>query len=92
MKLLWILYKGKKTTRYLLFLNLGNRNGKLVGLDTSKIDNTSRAKMMGSRDFQNLSLDAKIMWLKRHCPNAMAKAYRELYESNIKSRKEYKIE
>jgi hypothetical protein len=91
MDLLWLLYKGKKSTRYLLFLSLGSRSGKLVGLDTSKVSDAARKKIMDSKEFNSLSLDSKVRWLQRYCPEVMKTAYRELREGSIKSRREYQM-
>ena len=88
MKLLWILYKGKQHTRYILFLNLGVKGNKLIGLDTKLVDDNSRMKIMEDKHFPNLSLDAKMAWLRKHCPAAL-NAYRELLKSRIASNTEY---
>jgi len=89
MKLLWIHYKGQKRTRYILFLSLGSRDGKLVGLDAELVDDASRAKMLSDKAFRNLSLYAKLNWLRRYCPGTMKAAYRELRQNGIISSKEY---
>lgn len=91
MKLLWILYRGQKRTRYILFLSLGTRNGKVSGLDARLVDDASRQKLLGDKAFRKLSLDAKLKWLKRYCPGTMKAAYRELRQDKIASSQEYKI-
>jgi hypothetical protein len=91
MKLLWILYRGQKRTRYILFLSLGTRNDKIAGLDAKLVDDASREKILTTEAFGDLSLDAKIKWLKRYCPGTMKAAYRELIQNCIVSSTEYKM-
>lgn len=88
MELLWILYKGKLHTRYILFLSLGIKGNKLIGFDTKLVDDNSRIKIIENHNFPKLSLEAKIGWIRKHCPAAL-KAYRELLKSRIVSKTEY---
>lgn len=61
----------------------------MVGLDANMVDDASRTKMMSDKAFRNLSLYAKLNWLKRYCPGTMKAAYRELRQDSIVSSKEY---
>jgi len=89
MKLLWIHYKGKKRTRYILFLDLGTKDGKIVGLDTKLVDDRSRNMIMSNSTLPDMSLDSKLRWIKRFCPTAVP-ALRSLIQKNVVSAQEYK--
>jgi|3_EtaG_2_1085321.scaffolds.fasta_scaffold00213_3 hypothetical protein len=64
----------------------------MAGLDAKLVDDASREKIQSTESFENLSLDAKIKWLKHYCPGTMKAAYRELRHDCIISSKEYKIQ
>ena len=81
MRILWLLYRGKNS-RYILLLELGEHNGKLCGIDTSKINDRDRAIIMSSsRSLRDMTLQKRVAWIKKHCKGAMA-GYREIHKYN----------
>jgi hypothetical protein len=91
MKLLWILYRGVKGDRHILFLSLDIVGDFYIGLDTRLVGDGDRNTILTNREFPYLSLGAKIKFLNRNCPDAMKNAFRKLSKSRIVSISEYKI-
>jgi hypothetical protein len=90
MELLWLYYKGLKNSRYILFLKLGTRDGKLCGLDTKKISDGERSKII--HGISGISLDAAIRWLRTNCPLVLRTAYRELTQERAQIKSTYPID
>lgn len=84
MQLLWLHYHGKKTNRFILLLELGRHQGKIHGLDSKGLADTTRQKIIDSKSILSaLSLGERIAWLKRHCPVAL-RTYKAINEKNAK--------
>jgi len=78
MELIYALYAGK-TPRYILFLYLGNRNDKAVGIDTSEINDADRSKLLSHySDIASMSIDKVSTWIKTNCPTAYRNGYKEI--------------
>jgi len=91
MELLWIDYTKKNgTSRYILFLLLGKRSGKLCGLETDKIPDAYRKKIVNT--LTSLSLESRIRWLRQNCPILMRSAYKELVAERATIRTRYPID
>jgi hypothetical protein len=91
MKLLWILYKGTKGDKHILFLSFGVHGEYYIGLDARLVGDGDRNTILTNREFPQLSLGAKIKFLKEKCPVAMKNAFRKLTKSKIVSMSEYKL-
>ena len=90
MELLWLYYKGLKNSRYILFLKLGTRDGKLCGLDTHQISDGERRKIV--HGISGVSLDVAIRWLRANCPLALKIAYRELVNERVQIKSTHPID
>jgi hypothetical protein len=90
MELLWLYYKGLKNSRYILFLLLGTRDGKICGLDTNKISDGERRKI--ALHLTGVSLETAIQWLRSNCPSALQTAYRELVAERVRIESRHPID
>jgi hypothetical protein len=91
MKLLWILYKSQKGDKHILFLSFGVYDEYYIGLDARLVSDRDRNIILTNHTFPQLSLGAKIEFLKNKCPETMKNAYRKLSKSKIVSMSEYKM-
>jgi len=90
MELLWLYYIGLKSSRYILFLELGRRAGKICGLDADKVSQAERRKIV--HGISGLSLEAAIRWIRTNCNNAYRQAYKELVEERVEIKSRHKID
>lgn len=81
MELVYLRYT--KDGRFVLLLELGNRNSKICGLLVEKVPDHERAKIVAARTVLDaFSLTRKLQWLKEHSPVTYKMAYREISNSN----------
>jgi hypothetical protein len=90
MELLWLYYTGLKSSRYVLFLELGVRDGKMCGLDADKIKDSEKKKIINGVD--GLSLGSAIRWIRANCPQVFRSAYRELVIERVRIESRHKID
>jgi hypothetical protein len=91
MELLWINYTKKDGNQhYLLFLPLGNKPGKLCGLIADKIPDGVKKKIVVN--LSELSLEARLRWLKSNYPTIMDTGYRELISQRALIMRTYSID
>jgi hypothetical protein len=84
MELIYLLYKAVgKPARYILLLNLGERDGKICGLLTDAVSDGERENIMSQANrLAGLSLERKIEWLRTHIPHAFRAGYRQIHKHN----------
>ena len=91
MELWWANYRGKKN-RTILFLYLGEAGGKVVGLETEYVTPGDAAVIKASsRELDGLSLDRRLKWVKRYCPNSYRTAVRTIHSANLHLLDKYQI-
>jgi hypothetical protein len=79
--------------RHFLMLYLGERNGKRCGIINEAISDRERITIRAnSRRLSQLSLEARLEWIRSHIPNAYRKGYKEILLANSKVAKTYEVE
>jgi hypothetical protein len=84
MNLLYLYYQAAgKNPRYILLLELGERNGNYSGITTEAISDGDRARVIQQAPrLAGLSLERRIEWLRTHCPVAFRQGFREIKHAN----------
>ena len=92
MELFWVYYQGSKSTKYILLLHLGDKDGKHCGLDTKFITEADN-KIIYSfiTELHNLSLGKKLSWIKEKLPKSYKHAYKKLNKNNSTIIEKYPI-
>lgn len=91
MQILWISYKGGGGSKYLLVLELGRADGKLICLKSDAIPPVDKQLIGKMQNVLNaLSLDKKVHWLRQNCPKSM-QGYRTLTLSKVTIKDSFKL-
>jgi len=87
MQLLQLYYNAKgKTPKYLLLLYLGQKDRKLIGIQSDKITGDEFAIVRKNlAKLNDMSLTNAVYWFKQHCPNSYKNGYREIKLDNVAS-------
>ena len=87
MKLLLINYK---KTKQLIVLKLGDRSNKLCCVVSSSLTDTERLIIKSAiLALNKASLNDKIDFIRKYCPNSYKNGYKEILLSNIEIIEEY---
>lgn len=91
MRLLWLHYTGTHS-RYILLLELGERDGKICGIETKVIDSNAKSKIRSAATtLAELPFDKRMTWIREYCPQAMG-GYKEILKHNAQIISTYPID
>ncbi len=91
MFLAWLRYGQGPIGKYMLFLVLGERGGKIVGLVANNIPDEAIAAIKSrNRAIDQAPIEIILTWIRELWPG-YAPAFREIYNSNCTIERKYEI-